>query len=146
MALAANRVLQVRNRDGARRYSFVVNTSSVIYQHAFVAIGATDQKLRPCANAATLRFVGISDAGQTEYPVTGDGTLRVEVIANVEVKAPLVTAITAGVAHDTDLFCVDDETLTTATTLGPNAGVMTQFVAANSGWVWIRGFKTAAHT
>lgn len=145
MALAANRSLQRRNTGNINTRNVTVKTSAVIYQDAFVGLNAAG-KLVVCANSTTIRFLGIASGtpdGST-FPVTGDGTKSVNVEWGYEVLAPLVTAMTVGHSLTTNIYCVDDQTATTATTLGPVIGVLEEFVAANSGWISLRGVKGTA--
>jgi hypothetical protein len=142
MALSANRSLTRRNTGNVQTRSVTVKTSQVIYQDAFVGLNAAG-KLVVCSNSTTIRFLGIAAGvpdGST-FPITGDGTKTVNVEWGYEVLAPLVTAMTVGLSLTTNIYCVDDQTATNATTLGPVMGTLEEFVAANSGWIALRGTK-----
>jgi hypothetical protein len=144
MALAANTKLQRRNSHVKTTSSYAVKTAAVIYQDALVGITATGL-LAPLANSTTLRFVGIASVAElgATFPVTGSATVTtsVKVEADVEVLLPLVTAITVGNSITTNIYGFDDEKGTALATLGPIIGTLEKFVAANSGWVRLRGVK-----
>jgi hypothetical protein len=147
MALSANTKLKRRNSHVATTSSYGVKTSSVIYQDALVGITATGL-LVPLSNSTTIRFVGIAyeaELGAT-FPVTGSATVTtsVKVQSDLEVLVPMTTAVTVGLSLNTNIFGVDDQTATSATTLGPVIGTLEKFVAANSGWVRLRGVKGTA--
>lgn len=139
MALSANAGLKTRNDAGATTVSLVVLTSSIIYRHALVARTAAGLAT-PAANSATSTLAGIAlDDQNSKFPITGDGTKRVTCTQNIDVLISAVTAITVGMVQDTAIYCVDDAQVTNATTLGPAAGFVGEFVAANSVWLTIRG-------
>lgn len=144
MALSANTKLQRRNSHVKTTSSYAVKTSSVIYQDALVGITATGL-LVPLANSPTIRFVGIAAVAElgATFPVTGSATVvtSVKVESDLDVLLPLTTAVTVGLSLTTNIFGVDDQTGTSATTLGPVIGTLEKFVAANSGWVRLRGVK-----
>lgn len=118
--------------------TFTVLSAAVIYDRAFCVLTAAGL-LKPGANETTTTFAGMAIESSTgSFPVTGDGTATVSVLEELEVKAPLVTAITVGDTNKTALYVVDDQTITAENTLGPACGTMRQFVAANSGWVLLR--------
>ena len=136
MALSANTALTIRNRAGATTLSGVILTSQVMYHHAMAVLTAAG-KVKVGENETTTTFFGmveIENPDDATAGITGDGTLRAECISNVDVLAPLVTAITAADAGNV-VYLVDDQTFTTEATLGPEAGTLVEFVAANSGWV-----------
>ena len=85
-----------------------------------------------------------ADAIGGEFPITGDGTKVVICEYNMEVKMPVVTAVTVGLTIDTNIYGADDATGTTATTLGPVIGPMTKWVSANVAWIHLRGNKGTA--
>ncbi len=134
MALSANRTVTYRNGDGKIRRAGIVLTGAVIYKGALVGITVAG-KLKVMANSTTLKFYGIAEDG----PVTGNGTLTATCLTNLEVLLPTVTAITVGQTLLTKIFSVDDQTATAATTLAPQIGIMTEFVAANSAYVLLGG-------
>lgn len=133
MALAANTALTTRNRGGMKRLTFTVLSAAKCYKHGLIVITAAGLA-KPAANETTTTFVGIAEAEAD----TGDGSATVTVLTELEVLLPLVTAITVGDTNKTKLYAVDDQTGTAENTLGPEIGTMTQFVAANSGWVQLR--------
>jgi len=118
---------------GKSRYTFTILTSAKIYKHALVVITAAG-KAKPADNETTTTFVGLAE----QECDTGDGTVTCTVITDLDVKLPLVTAITVGDTNRTKLYAADDNTGTAEATLGPEIGVMVEFVAANSGWVRLR--------
>jgi hypothetical protein len=133
MALSANTWYQLRNTQGARRRSYVIKTSAKIWQGAILAVN-TAGRAYPAANDTTGKFIGIS----TQECLTGNGTTRVvDVLDNVEALMPLKTSMTAG--HRMGIvYAFDDANPTNLTTLGPQMGTLSEFVAANSGWVALR--------
>lgn len=145
MALAANTALDTKNRNGETRIDGVILTSAVIYHHALVVRTAAGV-LKPAANETTATFVGLAELvnpPNTTAGVTGDGTLRIDCIGDIDVLVPCITAITVGNVG-TAVYCVDDQTVTTEATLGPECGYITEFVATNSVWVRLRGKALAA--
>ncbi len=144
MALSANTKLERRNSHVATQSSYGVKTSSVIYQDALVGVTALGL-LVPLSNSPTIRFVGVAyqaELGAT-FPVTGSATVvtSVKVQSDLEVLLPMTTATTVGVTVVTNVFAVDDQTAGVLATLGPVIGTLEKFVAANSGWVRLRGVK-----
>lgn len=134
MALSANTALQMRNTRGMQLRSRTINTSSKIWKHAIVCLEtATGNAALPAANSTTIRFFGIA----TEECLTGNGTRTVTVFDNVEVLMPLKTSVTKGMVNDA-MYAADDATAGNLATLGPQMGTLTEFVAANSGWVLLR--------
>ena len=138
MALSANTSLPTRNRGGMTRHSFTVLSAATIYKHSMVVITAAGLA-KVAANETTTSFVGIAEEAPTGV---GDGSVTVTVVNNLEVLLPLVTAITVGDSIVDKIYAVDDQTGTTENTLGPEIGIMSQFVAANSGWVLLRQAPT----
>jgi hypothetical protein len=147
MALSANTKLQRANSHVGTSNSYAVATSSVIYQDALVGLNAAG-RLVPLSNSTTIRFVGIADKAElgATFPVTGSATVTtsVKVVCDVDVLLPLVTAVTVGMSINTNIYGVDDQTGTSLNTLGPVIGTLEKFVAANSGWVRLRGVKGTA--
>lgn len=143
-ALAANTALELRNTHTMRRRSFVILTAKKIYRHAMVELTAAG-KAQPCSNATTTTFAGIAE----EEVASGDGTLRVTVLDNMEAyfngTGAAVTALTAGMVGDTKIYAVDDQQVTNATTLGPAVGYITERVAANQVWVLLGSTGTRAN-
>jgi len=133
MALSANTTLSLRNIDGEKRYNAVIVSAAKIYKHAIVVRTAAGL-FKPAANETTTTFAGIATAECD----TGDGTVTCTVFTDVEILMTLVTAITAGDTNKTKLYAVDDASATSEATLGPEIGTMTEYVAANSGWINLR--------
>lgn len=133
MALSSNTALQTRNRLGMSRQTLTVTSAATLYKHGMIARLAAGTA-SPCANATTTTFVGIAEEAPTG---AGDGTITVTCINDLEVLMPLVTAITVG-NNGAAVYAVDDQTVTTENTLGPEIGTLVQFVATNSGWVRLR--------
>lgn len=146
-ALSAHAAVQIRNDAGATKYSFVINTGSKIYRHALVVINASGTA-QPAANDTTTTFVGmamVTPVDANGLVASGDGTLRVEVQNDFEyLCTQTLTAITVGDTGVTAMHAGDDSLVTTATTLGAEIGVMTEFVAANSAWIGLRTRKLIA--
>lgn len=144
MALTANNAFELRNTHTMRRRSFVVKTSSKIYKHALVALNAAGTAVA-AADTATSTFAGLAE----EEVATGDGTVRVTVLDNMEAyfngASFAVTALTAGMIGDTKIYAVDDQKVTNATTLGPAVGYITERVAANQVWVLLGATGTRAN-
>jgi len=142
MALSANTRLDLKNRLGQTVLSGTVTTAAVLYHHA-MAVRTAAGSVKPAANETTTRFVGLVDIGNPDDStagITGDGTLTANMISNVDALVPCVTAITVGNVG-AQVYAVDDQTVTTETTLGPAVGIITEFVATNS--VWVRFGMTA---
>ena len=140
MALTGNTALDTKNPNGQTRIDGVIATSAVIYHHALVARNAAG-RLEVPVNATTQTFVGLAElinVPNTTAGLTGDGsTVRVETIGDIDVLIPAVTAISAG-SVGLACYAVDDQTVTTENTLGPQVGIITEFVATNSVWVRLR--------
>lgn len=135
-ALAANTALRIRNRNGQTVQNGVVLTSSVMYHHA-IAVRTAAGVIKPADNETTTRFFGlieIDNPDDSTAGITGDGTLRVNAINDVEVLMVCVTAITVG-DMGSAAYAADDATATTEATLGPEIGRFAEFVATNSAWV-----------
>ncbi len=136
MALAANTALQTRNRNGQTVLDGVVLTAAVMYHHALAA-RLTTGTIIAAATDTTSKFVGLVEIENVDNDtagITGDGTLRVNCISDIEVLIPCVTAITAGNVGGA-AYIVDDNTISAEATLGPECGTITEFVATNSIWV-----------
>jgi hypothetical protein len=136
MALAANTAVSIRNRNGETRLSGVILTSQVMYHHA-LAVRTAAGLVKVAANETTTHFLGLVEIDNPDNAtagITGDGTLRVEMISNVDVLLPTITAITVG-DMGSKAYAVDDQTATTEATLGPEIGTFIEFVATNSAWV-----------
>lgn len=135
MALSAATALQTRNRAGMTRRSFVVLTSAVVYHHSLQTLTAAGL-LKPAANETTTTFAGLADC--PNGTITGDGTLRVECLNDMEVLLPL-TILTVAQTNATAVYAYDDERVTSDATLGPVVGVMTQLESASTAWIRLRG-------
>ncbi len=134
MALSAAAGLQTRNREGMTRISAVIVSTAVIYKHALVVQTAAGLA-KPAANETTTVFMGLAEKTFD----TGDGTVTATCLENLEVRITLATAVTVGMLRQTKMYCVDDASITSEATLGPECGVLTQLVAANDGWIRLRG-------
>ncbi len=116
------------------RQTVVVVSGATIYKHSLVVMTAAGLA-KVAANETTTTFLGLAEEAPSG---AGDGSITVTVVNDIDVLLPLVTAITVGDTLVDKIYAVDDETATTEATLGPEIGVMVQFVAANSGWVRLR--------
>jgi hypothetical protein len=133
MALSANRTVDIRNVLGQKEGSLLIHTAAVVYKHALIVAHDDGLACLPAANSATTNFLGLAKTG----PLTGDGTETCTYVYDIEAKLPSEN-VTAGNLGAT-LHCKDDQTVCLTTTLGPVAGVMAQYDATNSVWVWLRG-------
>ncbi len=140
MALSANTALQMRNTTGKALRNRVIKTGAKVYKHAIIcaAVGFTGNPAVVAANSTTQRYLGIAE----DECLTGDGTRTVNVIDCCEVLTPLKTSVTKGMVNDL-IYAFDDQTGTNLPTLGPAIGTLTEFVAANSGWVLLRSTALA---
>lgn len=132
MALSANGGRERRNVLAESRYSGLIKTGVKIYQGALLMQNAAGTVL-PCADSATGKFFGMA----LEECLTGNGTRRVECCSDVEVRLRLKTTVTAGHAN-TIAYAADDNEVTNLATLGPQIGTITERIAANDGWVFLR--------
>jgi len=124
MALSADTALQFRNTGPLVTGYGTVKTGSTIYKHAMVAFDS-GAKIVACANTATTHFAGIAIKGYAAGTTCEFWTL-------CEVRLP-VTGVTAGITGDT-IYSVDDETIGTATTLGPPVGTLQELDGTSYGW------------
>lgn len=137
MALAENASLDRRNDRSMKRHSTVVKTSAIIYQNALVVVDITAGTSLPAANTTTTLFIGMAiEASTGLFPLTGDGTVTVTTITDLEINLPLKTVVTQGNVLGA-IYAFDDADGTDLATLGPVIGTLQEFVAANDGWVWI---------
>jgi hypothetical protein len=133
MPLSANRKLQRRNAEHARKYSALIGSTAKVYQDAFVGINATGFMV-PQAESTSIQPGGIAII---EYAV-GDGTtVYGEYETNLEVFVP--TANVAGTVvitmqKNTVMYATDDGTVTNVATLGSQLGIMTEFSTAG---IWL---------
>lgn len=144
MALSANTALSIRNRRAQTVLSGVVLTSQVMYHHA-LAVKTAAGLIKVAADETTTTFFGlveIENPDDSTAGITGDGTLRVDCISNVDVLIPCVTAVTVG-NTEAAAYAFDDAQATAEATLGPEIGTFIEFVAANSAWVRL-GMKALA--
>lgn len=129
MALSADRILETRNVRGICRGSGTVKTGSTIYKGAYVGRSSTG-KIVACSNAGTsVRFVGVAEAGAVAGAVCN-------YLYNYEVLVPVKTGTTNGNTYKA-IFAVDDQTVSTATTLGPCVGTLRELATTLTGWVAI---------
>lgn len=132
MALSANQGRELRNTLAASKQSYLIKTGAKVWMGALLMQNATGTVL-PCADSTTGKFCGMA----LEEVATGNGTRRVEVIDDIEIRIPLKTSVTAGHAG-TIAYAFDDATVTNLATLGPQIGTITERTAANDGWVKLR--------
>lgn len=130
MALSANAALDTRNDSSKTRHSAIILTGQKIYRHALVVLTAAG-KAKVAANETTTTFFGLAE----EECDTGDGTVRVNALRNLEIKVSLKTSVTVGMTAKSKMYAFDDAQVTNLATLGPEIGTLNEFVAANSGWV-----------
>jgi hypothetical protein len=134
-------MIQRRNDTGVKRGSGVVLTGNTVYLHTLVQRNASG-KIANATDNTTARCVGLAVQNNdmsTSGTILGDGTLVCEFEWGFEVLLPLLTAVTVGNTGAT-AYAKDNFTIgCTGTTNGSSCGVLEEFVAANSGWVSIRG-------
>jgi hypothetical protein len=144
MALTTGRNIRLRE-TGKKRYA-VIATNAVIYKHALVALNAAG-RLAACANSTTQKGAGLA----CDTYATGDGsTVFGEYYEDCLALLPIAATVTAALALNTKLYAADDETVTTATTLGPEIGTLAQIPATGDAgetvtghaWIHIRGLQT----
>ena len=140
MALSANRV-GLRLRNIKTRGSVVIKTSVTLYHHGLTVINAAGKGI-PAANATTTYFAGLCDI---RYPdratdgIVGDGTKEVDTIEECEAFLPIAAAVTVGIGVGAALYAVDDDTVTNATTLGPEIGTLASVPGSEvSGYAWVK--------
>ena len=146
-ALTANTALQTRNRNGQTVLDGIVLTAAVMYHHALACRIAAGQIIA-AATDTTSKFVGLVEIENPDNDtagITGDGTLRVNCITDIEVLIPCVTAITAGNVLGA-AYISDDNLVVAEATLGAEIGTITEFVATNSIWVHLGRKAMAAGT
>lgn len=132
MPLSANAGRELRNTLAQSKMSYLVKTGAKIYAGALV-MQTANGSVTPCADSTTGKFAGLS----IEEQLTGNGTRRIEVIDDVEVRFFLKTTVTVGHAG-TIAYAFDDNGITNLATLGPQVGTITERIAANDGWVKLR--------
>ena len=137
MALSAAAGLTTRNTTGKTVLEPTIETGKIIYQHALcvvTAAGIAD----PADNVVASEYsIGIAlDSSTGVFPVTGDGTKTVDCYVDIEVLLPLESAITVGNEME-NMYAFDDNRVTDLTTRGNAVGILTEFVAANSGYVYL---------
>lgn len=141
MALSASRNLRQR-AIGAKILGYgVIATGAKIYKGAILARNAAG-RIKVAANAPTDNFAGIAEA---EYDA-GDGAIATaEFSYGHEVLVPVAASVTVALVNDTVIYAVDDETATTASTLGPPIGRLKGMEPTLSGYAWIHiGVATQA--
>lgn len=138
MALSANASYTIRN-DRAKTFTTVtVATGAIIYQHALVSVKATGNRAigAQAGTATTYRFVGLAvECSTRSFPCTGDtaGTVTVDAYIGMDVLLPC-TGITDGNVNDA-VYAISDDKGHDFSTLGPQIGVLRQFVSATQSWV-----------
>ena len=135
-ALAANAPRQTRNDSGKTELEGLIATSSVIFDGAFVVKTATGT-LKPASNTAAEYFHGMAviENPQSAGPgITGDGTLRVKTVSNLDVLCAIEAGLTAADVGKA-LWCQDDNTMGTTTSNGPKACVLVEFITEAASWV-----------
>jgi hypothetical protein len=135
MALSAAVNLQFRNTAGQSRYELVVVTAVQIYKGGLIGRVVSTGKARPCRNATTEVFAGIALSDKLG---ASDGSVSVTLVNDVEVLITTAAAVTIATMLTSKLYAVDDASVTTATTLGPEVGVGVQYVSSSSAWVKLR--------
>ena len=133
MALSANAAWQTRNDSNPAKQSAVILTGAKIYKGALVVLTAAG-KAKPAANETTTTFLGMS---LDEYD-TGDGTVRCETVADIEILITAKTTMTAGLIGFTTIYAFDDAQVTNLATLGPACGTFVELESANLAWVGLR--------
>jgi len=131
-ALTANTYRILKNKDGQTRISGTVLTSAVCYHHALLQLTAAG-KVEAGSTSTTATFFGLCDIKNPTSAtagITGDGTLTVEAINNVDVVMVCVSTITVG--NTGDAAFISDDNLIGIATLGPEVGFITEFLATNS--------------
>ncbi len=134
MALSAAVNLDYRNGPG-KRYSYTVVTSVTVYKGSLLGRVVSTGKVRPCRNATTESFAGIALSTQTGVSA---GTVAVTAVNDIEVLITTAAAVTTATMLTSKLYAVDDASVTTATTLGPEVGVGTEYVTSSTAWVLLR--------
>lgn len=132
MALSANQGRELRNTLGQSKMSYIVKTGTKVWAGALVQ-QHINGSVGPCTDNTSCKFAGLA----IEEQLTGNGTRRVEVIDDIEVRMPLVTAVTVGLVGGI-AYAFDDNSITNVTTKGPQVGSITERIAANDGWVKLR--------
>ncbi len=134
MALSAAVNLQYRN-VGAGRMSMVVTTAVTVYKGGLIGRVQSTGKARPCRNATTESFAGIALSDKTG---AADGSVSVTLCTEAEVLITVAASVTIATIMTSKLYAVDDASVTTATTLGPEVGVATELVSSTTAWVKLR--------
>ena len=132
-ALTANAALDSRNDTGKTRKSLVVLTGAKIFRHALVQETAAGLA-EPCDDNTTATFAGYA----VDEVDSGDGVVTVELFNDNDIRITAAASVTAGMVMDTAIFAADDGSVTEVTTLGPQIGVVTEFVASTDVWVRLR--------
>lgn len=136
MALTANASLTKRNAVGAIKHTLTVKTSAVIYQDALCVQDISANTCLPAADTGTTLFAGIALESSTgTFPVTGDGTITVDVYRLLEVQVTAKTVVTKGKIFAA-AYAFDDASTTFYTTKGPEIGFFSDWVTVNTE-VWV---------
>jgi len=131
-ALSANAGREIRNDLAKSKQSYIVKTGAKIYANALV-MQTANGSVTPCADSTTAKFAGLA----IEEQLTGNGTRRVEVVDDIEIRIFLMTTVTVGLVG-TIAYAKDDNAITNLATQGPQVGTITERIAANDGWVKLR--------
>jgi hypothetical protein len=135
MALSAAVNLQFRNTQGQSRYSLVVVTGVTIYKGGLVGRVLSGGKARPCRNATTEVFAGVALSDKTGV---SDGSVSITLVNDCEILITCASSVTGGLAQTTKLYAVDDASVTTASTLGPEVGTLQDLPSSTTAWVKLR--------
>jgi hypothetical protein len=130
MALSANTALEIRNIGGETRDNALVQSGVKIYKNALLQWNAAGTAVEPCDDQPGLFFAGVA----VDEVAVGDGTVRVEMFSNVEIR---ITANASVAADDIGkaIYAEDDEQVTEASTFGPQIGTLKEFVGSTDVWV-----------
>lgn len=130
----------MRNADNYKYVDLVVANGVTLYDGALCAVVAASGELTPCADSTTLRFAGVAiGEGGDRKVCVGNGTRRCRIIyADAEILVPCAATVT-GADVLTELYTVDDDSVTDVATLGPVAGLMTEVESSGvTCWLAIR--------
>lgn len=137
MALSASRNVDIRNDGAARIEERLIKTGVVIYKGAIVYTDSAGEAL-VTANGAQ-KVLGIA----LEQYAAGDAVLTCKCITNVHALLPVAATVEIDDEGKTALHGVDDETVSDVTTVGPQIGMLVQYVADAGSWVGV-GMPTMA--
>ncbi len=136
-ALTANASRTFRNTVGKTRHTYTVKTNSTIFKHALVGVDVSANLAKRAADDATTRFAGIAIENSTgTFPMTGNGTKTVTVYNNLEVQLVLETNVTKAKILS-PMYATTDQDIAFSSTGGAECGQLTEWVAANDGYVFL---------